>query len=231
METRRRADTQRAALLGVLLAAFALLLIAVQTHWGPLHRLDVSVTDSLHRMALRHPGEVTWWKAVSLVLHPDVLRVAFAIVAVAFLVKKRWRQAVFIVAVLAGEAIIESVVKLGVGRARPHFTHPVAQSSGNSFPSGHAMTSMAAFALLVLLTVPAVNRTAAKVAVVVVSVLAVALVGYSRVALGVHFVSDVVAGWLLGLAWVVACDWLVNRRSTQAVDRQDRDRLPGTPAC
>jgi membrane-associated phospholipid phosphatase len=220
----------RAALLAVLLAAFTLLLIGVETHWGPLHRLDVRVTDSLHRVALRHPGEVTWWKAVSLVLHPDVLRVAFAIVAVVFLVKRRWRQAVFVVAVMAGEAVIESIVKLGVGRARPHFTHPVAQSSGNSFPSGHAMTSMAAFALLILLVVRVVHRTVLRVAVTAVSVIAVALVGYSRIALGVHYVSDVLAGWLLGLAWVVACDWVINRRSVQAADRRDPDRLPGTPA-
>jgi membrane-associated phospholipid phosphatase len=83
------------------------------------------------------------------------------------------------------------------------FADPVAHANGLSFPSGHAQSAMVAACVLLLVFLPAL-RGAARAAAVVVAAVAVLAIGFSRVALGVHFASDVVAGYVLGAAWVAA---------------------------
>jgi membrane-associated phospholipid phosphatase len=214
-----------------LLIAFALVLLAVELRWGPVHRLDQRVAVDLHRAAVDHPAAVSWWTWVSRVLHPDVERVAGAVAAIGLWFAHRRGTAVFVVVALAGQAALEAITKTLVGRRRPMFAGPVAHASGAAFPSGHAMTSILAFGLLVLL-VPRGAKPAAAVG----GAVAVVLVGFSRLALGVHFVTDVIAGWLLGAAWLVAADWLrqrgvFSRPSPRAAAPRARDRPRGTPAC
>src|SRR5690349_16734508 len=143
--------SRRVVAFAALLAAAVVLLVLVATSWGPLDRLDVSVDDHLHRVALAHPGQVDWWTWVSRVLHPDVERIAWAVAAVWLALRRRLRAAIFVVVVMGGAAVLEAVVKLAVGRHRPVFANPVASAPGNSFPSGHALTAAVAFGLLVAL--------------------------------------------------------------------------------
>ena len=213
--------TRRAALAGTLVLGFAVLLILVETKWGPLYRLDLDVADDLHEVALDHPGQVDWWQWVSRVLHPDVERIAYAAVAVGLWLAKRARVALFVVIVMAGAAALESVTKLAVGRDRPVLTDAVASAAGKSFPSGHAMTAVVAFGLLVVL----VPRRF-KIAAAAVGVVAVLVVSYSRLALGVHYLSDVLGGWLLGAAWLVLADWLLADRLLRRATRWD-NRVSG----
>lgn len=223
---------RRAVLLAVLLVAFGLVLLAVETHWSPVLRLDRHVAGSLHRSALEDPGAVSWWLWVSRVLHPNVERVAYAIAVVALLVARRVRTAIVAVVAMVGEAVLDSVVKLAVGRPRPAFAHPVATAAGASFPSGHALGATVAFGLLVLL-VPRGYRTAAAV----LAVVAVGLVSFSRLALGVHYLTDVVGGWLLGAAWLTAVAWvadvrgLLSPRKPPAAGPPAADPPRRTPAC
>jgi membrane-associated phospholipid phosphatase len=216
----------RAALVGVLLIAFTLVLVVVELRWGPVHRLDRRVATSLHRTEVAHPTQADWWRWVSRVLHPDVLRITAVIAAVTFWVRRQRSAALLVLVAMAGAAALETTTKALVGRDRPAFADPVAHAPGASFPSGHAMTSIVAFGLVVLL-VPAGRRATA----ITVGVCAVGLVGFSRVALGVHYVSDVVAGWLLGAAWLVVADWLVSRRSAPSAARPGPDRPRGRSAC
>jgi undecaprenyl-diphosphatase len=202
----------RAALLILVMLGFTALLVIVELKWGPLHRLDLGWAKSLNRTEVADPDQAQWWRAVSDVLSPTVLRVLSALVAAALWLKGQRSVAIFVVVSMAGAAALESVVKVLVGRARPVFPHPVAHAAGASFPSGHAMTSFVAFGLLVLLVAPR-RRTAA----IVLGIVAVALVGFSRLALGVHYLSDVLAGWLLGAAWLIATDWFFRvRMSTRS---------------
>jgi membrane-associated phospholipid phosphatase len=197
----------------VLLALFGLLLAAVQAGWAPLHRLDVRAAVDLHRQLLGSAGQRDWWRLVSDVLHPDVLRVVAALAAVFLWLRARPTAAVFVVASFAGAAVLEVVVKAAVGRPRPVWAHPVAQASGASFPSGHALTSFVAAGVLVLL----VPRH--RVPVGVAGAVAVVLVGWSRIALGVHYVSDVLAGWLLGAAWLTCLAAWPGRRPVRVSRR------------
>ena len=101
-----------------------------------------------------------------------------------------------VVAVVATIAL-SSVPKVLVDRDRPHFDDAVAHAVGQSYPSGHALTSLVTAAVLVLVCGRRARRWVAAVGGVV-----VAAVGLSRLVLGVHYLSDVVGGWALGAAWV-----------------------------
>lgn len=199
--------TPRAALLVALVLAFTVLLVVVETRWAPVHRLDQRVDSSLNRTLQRRRGEVTFWKDVSLILHPTVLRIV-AVVAVIGLWWRRERlAAVFVAVAMVGEAVIETVAKVLVGRGRPVLLHPLAHASGKSFPSGHAMTALVAFGVLILLT-----RGRRRAGVSAAAVVLVPLVGFSRLALGVHYLSDVIGAWLLGAAWLLTVHWIFQVR-------------------
>lgn len=214
--SRRQRVPARAGVLATLVIAFALLLWLVAARWGPLHRLDNRVATSLHGTGVDNSGEVRWWQDVSDVIAPTVLRIVSLFAGVLLWLGQRRRTAVVVLATMAGAAALESIMKAAVARDRPTFARPLAHASGAAFPSGHAMTAFVAFGLLVLL-VPAGRRVAA----LVVGVVAVGLVSFSRMALGVHYLSDVIGAWLLGAGWLVAIDWLFRVRSG---DRRELSR-------
>lgn len=199
-----RAARARAALLAVLLVAFAVLIVLVVTDWDPLRRLDLRVAANLHDVALQHPGQVTFWKWVSWILHPDVERIAAVIAVIVLWLSGRRGPALLVAVVMVGEAVLDAVTKLAVGRERPVFADPVAHGASHSFPSGHAMGAVVAFGLLVLL-VPRRFKVVAGV----IGAIAALLVSYSRLALGVHYLSDVLGAWILGVAWLVLACWQV----------------------
>ena len=105
--------------------------------------------------------------------------------------------------------LLNELVKLVVHRSRPVVADPIVHANGASFPSGHAQAAMVGYAVLLLVFLP-VLRGLARPAAVFVAVLMVAAIGFSRVALGVHFVSDVLAGYVLGAAWVASMVALFN---------------------
>jgi membrane-associated phospholipid phosphatase len=201
-----RLSTWRAALTAVLLLAFAVLLAVVELQWGPVHRLDLRTARSLHRTAIDDPDQTRWWRWVSDVLSPTVLRVVALVAVVVLWLRGRRRTAVFVAVAVVGAAALETVTKVIVGRARPVFSDPVAHAAGGSFPSGHAMTSLTVFGVAVIMAERRRRETVA------VAVVAVAAVGFSRMALGVHYLSDVLGGWLLGTAWLLAVDWFFDGR-------------------
>jgi undecaprenyl-diphosphatase len=147
---------------------------------------------------------VTFLEAVSKVFAPGVLRVATAVI-VLFLLFGRQRQrrlAAWAATTMVAAGLLGYVLKIVVERARPQLPDPVASAPGFSFPSGHALNSFAFFAMLILLVEPLLSRASRRIVWVLAAAI-VLLVGFARVALGVHYVSDVVAGWLVA-AGVVA---------------------------
>jgi membrane-associated phospholipid phosphatase len=117
----------------------------------------------------------------------------------------RGRAAWAFVTMMSGWAI-GGVSKLLVHRVRPVVDDPLSHSPGYSFPSGHALNVAVAGSAMVVLLWPLLRRTGRWVAVTVVVVSGLA-VGLDRIFLGVHFPSDVIAGWLLGLGVTVA-SWM-----------------------
>ncbi len=94
-------------------------------------------------------------------------------------------------------------------RARPVVADPLAHASGLSFPSGHAQSAVVSYSLLLVLSWNSLSR-AGRWTATTFSIVMVAGIGMSRVALSVHYVSDVLAGYALGAAWVVAMTAVVD---------------------
>jgi undecaprenyl-diphosphatase len=123
---------------------------------------------------------------------------------------RRRQQALLMLVAMAGGQVLGSLIKLAVHRPRPEIVPHLAAETSLSFPSGHAMMSAIAYLTLAMLTTQALPRTA-RICVLALAVLTTALVGVSRLYLGVHWPSDVLAGWCIGAAWAMLC-WLAARR-------------------
>jgi len=227
----RRADARfgaRAVFAGaaLLLVAvpFGLLLFLVEDSWRPLVRIDGGARDDLHAVALDHDGLVSALKTLSTIGSAVVYIPLFAAVAAWLAWRQRLpRLAAFVVVTMTGSVLLNSLVKLAVDRARPVLDDPVAHAAGMSFPSGHAQSAMVAASVLLLVFLPLL-RGAWRWVAVGVAVVYVLAIGFARVTLGVHYVSDVLAGYVLGAAWVAAMVAAFNAW------RRDRGRPAADPA-
>lgn len=123
--------------------------------------------------------------------------------------RRRWQEAGFAALALAGSGLLNMALKRLFSRARPDVWPSIAPEPTWSFPSGHAMGSMALAAVLVLLVWP----TRMRWPVIAAMLIFVPMVGASRVYLGVHYPSDILAGWAAALAWVIGSYWLISGRS------------------
>ncbi|MGP3683457.1 phosphatase PAP2 family protein [Streptomyces sp. IBSNAI002] len=183
---------------------FALALVLVESRWPPLYRLDRAAAEWLHEAALGRPGWVRVLSVLSdFVWDPVTLRLLVALLVLWLLTRRAWRLAAWASVTAVAGALTGVLVKVLVERARPRLPDPVAHAPGYAFPSGHAMTAVTSCAVLLLVLLPLVPRAGRTLAWAFAAVSAVG-VGYTRVALGVHWVSDVAGGWLLGLAVVTA---------------------------
>lgn len=116
-----------------------------------------------------------------------------------FAYRRDWARLQYWIASIGGAALLNVAAKLTFARERPSIWQSIAPESTYSFPSGHAVVSMATMAALVVLT----WRTRWRLPIAAVALVFVFGVGVSRVYLGVHYPSDILAGWVASLAWVV----------------------------
>lgn len=131
-----------------------------------------------------------------------------ALVCLALIAWRRWRLALFWGLSVGGAALLNFAAKSWFGRMRPALWQPLAPETTFSFPSAHAMQTMALVLASAVLSWP----TRWRGWVLFVGATFVILVGLSRVYLGVHYPSDVLAGWLVSLAWVSAMTLVLHRQ-------------------
>nr|WP_204343300.1 phosphatase PAP2 family protein [Micromonospora terminaliae] len=180
---------------------FGVLLMLVRFHWGPLYHADHEAAEWFNHLVAPHHPVVTVLQAVTDLGGRPVLIWLITIAVVGLLIRRQSRLAVYLIITGVGGLILDPSLKALVGRLRPVVDVPVAHAPGNSFPSGHALGSFVAYGALLLVFLPAVAPRWRKPAIAVAGLLVV-LIGLTRIALGVHFVSDVLGGWLLGAAWL-----------------------------
>lgn len=165
--------------------------------------LDRDVADALHRRAVTEPGLVhvnrilTDWA-----WDPWTMRALITVAVVVLWWRGARVPAVWVAATSVLATVVQQGLKSAVGRERPHWPDPVDSAHYAAFPSGHAMTATVSFGLLLWLlrrygAGPRLWRTA-----LVVACVSVVGVGLTRLYLGVHWLSDVLGGWLLGAALV-----------------------------
>jgi undecaprenyl-diphosphatase len=193
---------------------FAFLTIQVTTD-GFLTEVDQELSHDLVEISRASDTTRTALEVVSFVGKPIFLVLVVGIPAIWLYRRGERRLVVYLVATALTGGIVDTVIKETVDRRRPVFDFEVGSAYGTSFPSGHALASTVCYGVMLLVALPYLRRRWRPAAIAAVVVLVV-LIGFSRLALGLHFVSDVVAGHVFGLAWLLAATavfsaWRVER--------------------
>ena len=140
-----------------------------------------------------------------------ILVIVSALALIALGLQGEGRAAIFLATTLIGGSIVSSVLKALFARPRPDLVEHLDRTFTSSFPSAHAMVATLAYLTLAAVCIRLLRRRSTRVFVLVSAVLLAVAIGASRVYLGVHWPSDVVAGWLAGAAWAglawMAADW------------------------
>jgi undecaprenyl-diphosphatase len=176
----------------------------VRGSWGPLIRLDNRVEQSVHHDAIRHGFARTAAKVLTQLGAPVLVQLVSAALIIWLLVRAHRRLAGYFASCIAGAYTLSTTGKLLVDRARPVFDDPIAHARGASFPSGHA-TGSAAFYLALAVVLLSLLTWPRRGWLLLMAVVVPLVVAATRIVLGVHYVSDVTAGLLIGWGWTAAC--------------------------
>ena len=211
------------------LALFAVLAVLVRAVTGPLD-FDRWVASWAEQLTAEHDGLYTMWLWIGRITSTIPMAIASTVTVLALWAKGHRRAALWTAGVMSTAGIAVIVFKILVGRDRPVWDDPVLVLSGYSFPSGHATGIAAAAGVAIVLTGMLVRRRGVRRMATVLALVVAAVVGADRIFLGVHYVSDVVAGYLLGagivMAWLAFYDptprsiALLNEPLTEAVPNQ-----------
>jgi undecaprenyl-diphosphatase len=125
---------------------------------------------------------------------------------------RRWRALAILLAAIGGASVLNALIKWSFHRARPDITSHLTETWNASFPSGHAMISAAAYLTIAAILAETQTSKAVRIYLLSLAGLATILIGISRVYLGVHWPSDVAAGWSAGAAWAL-CFWIITRKA------------------
>lgn len=181
---------------------FGVLTALVRARWEPMQTADQAVTDSLVSVVAEHRILRNILTGITDLGGTGTLVLVLAVCGLWLLIRRLPRLAVYVVITGTGGLILNPIVKELVARLRPVVETPVYSTDGWSFPSGHAMGSLVCYGGVLLVFAPTLPAGPRR-AVAVFAVLIVAAVGLSRIALGAHYLTDVLAGWLLGSLWLV----------------------------
>jgi membrane-associated phospholipid phosphatase len=180
-------------------AAAILLWMALALLGGPPNRFDFTVIQALAAERLAHPWltHLGIWLSVA---GSGSVTLPLTLFGAIYLVwRSRILHAAALIAIVLSGRLMVDYLKLWTGRPRPDLTFHAVTVNSLSFPSGHAANSMTAFVAIALFCAPQRHRRTALTIAIAASV----LVGLSRPLLGVHWPSDVPAGWIFGLLWAV----------------------------
>ncbi|WP_084505869.1 phosphatase PAP2 family protein [Nocardia harenae] len=206
-------------------AGFAVLTTLVGARWEPLLAADRSVSDAVVARVAEHRILYDVLSTVTDLGATVTLVTVLAVGVLWLLLRGQPRLAAFAAVTGAGGLILNPVVKALVGRVRPVVETPVYRTDGWSFPSGHAMSTTVCLGVLLLVFAPALAPPARRASTALV-LTAVVAVGLTRIGLGVHYLTDVLAGWLLGVLWLTAAALAFHRWRVESGER-DPGRLPG----
>jgi undecaprenyl-diphosphatase len=179
-------------------------------------QIDTQIANALHAEAT--PASVNIYKVISFIGLPGVW-VLGAAMGLFFALKKSWFHLGVWVVALAGGLALNDLLKHIFSRPRPSFADPFLVAQNYSFPSGHAMLSLIGFGLFAyFLWHSLMHYRYLRIILVFALALLVVLIGISRMTLGVHYLSDVVAGFAAGGVWLTACILAMNTVDRRRVE-------------
>ncbi len=180
---------------------FTILLVLVRLRWAPLESADHGAAAHLNSLVANQAALVAVVKAVTWLGSDGVLWTVVGAAAIILAIRRRWRLAIYLLVTGAGALVLDPVLKSLVGRLRPVVAHPIAHGNGNSFPSGHSLGSIVCYGAIYLVFLPATRGRWRTIFTAGIATL-IALIGISRILLGVHYLSDVVGAWAIGILWL-----------------------------
>lgn len=209
-----------------LLALSALLLAGVEIS-DSMGRAGAHGIDERILLALRTPGDPAdpiGSRAFELAVMDITALGGFAVLTLLVLlacgylaVQKKWGDAALLLVATIGGTLISETLKAGFARARPDLVAHVVETTSMSFPSGHAMLSAVTYLTLGVLLARTQESARVRNYILGAAIFLTLLIGVSRLYLGVHWPTDVLAGWCLGAAWALLClwaaTWLARRRA------------------
>jgi undecaprenyl-diphosphatase len=205
----RREIVPIAIFLGIALPVFAFIEIAEEVGEGEARWFDESVLFALRTSDLADPIGPHWFEAsvvdISALGGFAVLALVTLLAAGYLLALKRWPDAMMLLVATLGGTLISEGLKMGFNRPRPDLVAHIVETTSMSFPSGHAMLSAVTYLTLGALLAHAQERRRLRGYILGAAILVTLLIGASRVYLGVHWPTDVLAGWCLGAAWALIC--------------------------
>ena len=208
MEKPRKVKSEFLLLGGVLIAATALFVfawLAEEMLEGDTQKFDEFMRNAVHRHAA---PELTWFmQGFSFLGSVAVVSTLCVLAIAAFLYFRQARTAALLAVTMAGMAALDVALKLAFHRHRPvAYFGPTPASY--SFPSGHAMGSVCFYGVLAAILAAHARGKGAQWCIWAGAVLLIGMIGYSRIYLGVHYPSDVIAGYCAGAVWVGAVGFL-----------------------
>jgi membrane-associated phospholipid phosphatase len=181
--------------------AFGVIALSLQTN-APLMQVDVPVANDIHAVALQSSPFIRDVMIFGFYLGEHGILLIGIVLLLYFVYKRFWPELSMVVVAWAGEGSIWLVVSGYFNRHRPVFDVSVwRQMTAPGFPSGHSISAVMCFGLLAYLLVPMMPARFWKVGVIMAAVLVILYIGFSRIFVGDHYLTDVLAGYALGVAW------------------------------
>jgi membrane-associated phospholipid phosphatase len=164
--------------------------------------LDNYLANTIHAGA--QPNTISFFLFVTLFGSQVVWGLTIA-VGLYYLWYRQWLSLLIWISALGGGQLLNALLKQWFARSRPVFENPIVVERFFSFPSGHAMMSMIAYGMLAYFLAVKLQTRMARLILIVATTVIVLLVGFSRIYLGVHYLSDVLGGYAAGGLWLFTC--------------------------
>ena len=198
-----------AILLGIALPVLAFIEIADEVGEGEARWFDESILLALRTADPADPIGPRWMEASVMDITAlggfAVLALVTLMAAGYLLVRKHWVDALMLLVATIGGTLISEGLKVGFNRPRPDLVAHVVETTSMSFPSGHAMLSAVTYLTLGALLTQSEPQRRIKIYITGAAIALTVVIGLSRVYLGVHYPTDVLAGWIVGAAWALSC--------------------------
>ena len=183
------------------IVVFTLLAIDLVAN-GPLIKVDTSITNALHDTALSISKGLLNFIKLGWTFGNEGVMILGGLMGVYFIIRRYWKELWMVAVGNIGGPLLFLAISHIFNRHRPAFAVPIGTTlTGPGFPSGHAVIAVTLYGLLAYLLIPTISSRFWKWVVIVLAVLMMLFIGFSRIFTGGHYLTDVIAGYSVGLAW------------------------------